>query len=606
MRGLPVTLSWGRAQAVALALAVLGAGAAPACARAAELSATPSTFAGVFSGAQAGDTIRLASGNYGTFRGALKSGMVTIAPHSGATATMALRLNPAANITLDGLKITDALIAGTATKNLVVRNSDFDGARVTFRGDHLVNANVLFDNNVHSNVDVCSGCSDARVHIAERNDAGPNGITIRNSRFYGGSADGILNGGNGTRIIANTFRDLFQTGAGGAHTDSLQLYGSKNTLVKANFFYNVDMGNPSAYDRADHEIIEDNVVVSSRYPFPMQLLSDNGSIVRHNTFVSTSTRGGGCDYNLPCGIVRMGNKSGDPPSVGTVVKDNVLAEISITGRTPSYAEEDYNLFTHRRGSGANDRLGQPIFVGGERPTTYEGFRLAAGSPGKGTASDGLDRGARIGTNAPPPAPEPAPEPTPAPTASYAYSPWSPTTGQQVTFDGSGSTCPSAPCDYRWEDDGPDGPGGTQWPLGTGRTLTFTFSGAGNKHVRLVVTGADGKADSTVKMITVTAAASEPAPGPPTASFTYSPSSPVSGQEVTLDGSGSTCPAMPCSFRWEDDGPDGPGGTQWPLGDGQTLGFTFSGAGDKRVRMTVTDAGGRSDSTVKVITVVPPN
>ncbi|HWC25815.1 MAG TPA: hypothetical protein VG474_04455 [Solirubrobacteraceae bacterium] len=82
MRGLPVTLSWRRAHAVALALAVLGAGAAPACARAAELSATPSTFAGVFSRAQAGDTIRLASGNYGTFRGALKSGMVTVAPRN--------------------------------------------------------------------------------------------------------------------------------------------------------------------------------------------------------------------------------------------------------------------------------------------------------------------------------------------------------------------------------------------------------------------------------------------------------------------------------------------------------------------------------------------
>ncbi|HWC25024.1 MAG TPA: right-handed parallel beta-helix repeat-containing protein, partial [Solirubrobacteraceae bacterium] len=400
MRGLPVTLSWGRAQAVALALAVLGAGAAPACARAAELSATPSTFAGVFSGAQAGATIRLASGNYGTFRGALKSGMVTIAPHSGATAMMALRLNPAANITLDGLKITDALIAGTATKNLVVRNSDFDGARVTFRGDHLVNANVLFDNNVHSNVDVCSGCSDARVHIVERNDAGPNGITIRNSRFYGGSADGILNGGNGTRIIANTFRDLFQTGAGGAHTDSLQLYGSKNTLVKANFFYNVDMGNPSAYDRADHEIIEDNVVVAAQYPYAMQLLSDSGSVVRHNTFASTSASGDPCDYNLSCGIVRMGNKAGDPRSAGTVFENNILAGISIMGSRPGYAVEDYNLFADHDGSGVHDELGEPVFVGGERPPTYEGFRLAAGSPGKGTASDGLDRGARIG-GAPP-------------------------------------------------------------------------------------------------------------------------------------------------------------------------------------------------------------
>ncbi|MBW3609195.1 MAG: right-handed parallel beta-helix repeat-containing protein, partial [Actinobacteria bacterium] len=354
----------------------------------------------------------LASGSYGTFTGAMKSGPVTIRPRSGATATMALRLSPASNLTFDGLKITDAFVADPRSRNITVRNSDFDGARVMLRGDDLVDANIDFDNNVHSDVNVCDGCSDARVHIAERNEARPNGITIRNSRFYGGSADGILNGGNGTRIIGNTFSDLFQTGADGAHTDSIQLYGSKNTLVKANFFYNVDMGNPGAYDQADHEVIEDNVIVSARYPFQMQLLSDNGSIVRHNTFVATSTRGGGCDYNLPCGIVRMGNKSSDPRSTGTVFENNILAEISVTGQTPAYAVEDYNLFSEHKAGGRNDELGVPLFVGGARPTTYEGFRLAAGSPGKGTASDGLDRGARIGETSarfvqPPPPPRPA-------------------------------------------------------------------------------------------------------------------------------------------------------------------------------------------------------
>lgn len=399
--------------AIAIAIATAAAGVLPACAQAVERTATPSTLASVVAAAGAGDTILLESGSYGTFTGAMKSGPVTIRPRSGATATMALRLSPARNLTFDGLKITDAFVADPRSRNITVRNSDFDGARVMLRGDDLVDANIDFDNNVHSNVNVCDGCSDARVHIAERNEARPNGITIRNSRFYGGSADGILNGGNGTRIIGNTFSDLFQTGADGAHTDSIQLFGSKNTLVKGNFFYNVDMGNPGAYDQADHEVIEDNVIVSARYPFQMQLLSDNGSIVRHNTFVETSTRGGGCDYNLPCGVVRMGNKSSDPRSTGTVFENNILAEISVTGQTPAYAVEDYNLFSEHKAGGRNDELGVPLFVGGARPTTYEGFRLAAGSPGKGTASDGLDRGARIGETSarlvqpPPPPPAPA-------------------------------------------------------------------------------------------------------------------------------------------------------------------------------------------------------
>jgi hypothetical protein len=89
---------------------------------------------------------------------------------------------------------------------------------------------------------------------------------------------------------------------------------------------------------------------------------------------------------------------------------------------------------------------------------------------------------------------------------------------------------------------------------------------------------------------------------PVASYAYSPSAPVTGQEVAFDGTGSSCSATPCSYTWEDDGADGPAGTQWPLGSGQTLKFTFSNAGDKYVRLTVLDAEGRSDSTVKTVTV----
>jgi hypothetical protein len=44
---------------------------------------------------------------------------------------------------------------------------------------------------------------------------------------------------------------------------------------------------------------------------------------------------------------------------------------------------------------ANELQGQPVFVGGSNPTTYEGYKLSALSPGYGNASDGTDRGARI-------------------------------------------------------------------------------------------------------------------------------------------------------------------------------------------------------------------
>lgn len=379
---------------VLLAATIAAIATLPAAASAATLSATPSSLASVFSSAQAGDTILLGSGSYGTFRGAMKPGRVTIAEAAGATASMRLEFNPASNITVDGLDITGAYIAGGTTRNITVRNSVFNGSRVHLDGGSLVNSGVVLQGNRHVNVNVCSACLDARVHITNRTGQ-PSGITVRDSLFQGGSADGIQNGGNGVQVLSNTFRDLSQTGADGAHTDSIQLYGSRATVIRGNFFYNVDMGNPGAYDRAEAEIFEDNVVVSSRYPYAGVLMSDSGSVVRHNLFVQRSVSGSPCDYNLPCGVVMMGNKPADPRSTGTVFKDNILAELSINGETPAFAENDFNMYTARKGAGANSTLGQPIFVGGAAPTTYEGFRLAAGSPGKGTASDGLDRGPRF-------------------------------------------------------------------------------------------------------------------------------------------------------------------------------------------------------------------
>jgi hypothetical protein len=81
----------------------------------------------------------------------------------------------------------------------------------------------------------------------------------------------------------------------------------------------------------------------------------------------------------------------------------------------------------------------------------------------------------------------------------------------VTFDATDSTCQATPCTYTWVDDGFDGPGGSQWPLGNGRTLSFTFRGASVKNVRLTVADADGDTDTTLHAITV---ATPPVTAPP--------------------------------------------------------------------------------------------
>ena len=60
------------------------------------------TLASQWSAATAGQTICLATGSYGTFAAGAKSGVVTVKPQSGATATLALRFNGANNVRLEG------------------------------------------------------------------------------------------------------------------------------------------------------------------------------------------------------------------------------------------------------------------------------------------------------------------------------------------------------------------------------------------------------------------------------------------------------------------------------------------------------------------------
>jgi PKD domain len=99
----------------------------------------------------------------------------------------------------------------------------------------------------------------------------------------------------------------------------------------------------------------------------------------------------------------------------------------------------------------------------------------------------------------------------APTARYTYSPANPVAGQTTMFDGSASSCDRQPCSYRWQDDGPDGPGGANTALGTGMTLSHSFLQAGAKYVRLTVTNRRGLSSAIVNTINVAAPAPPPAP-----------------------------------------------------------------------------------------------
>ena len=358
---------------------------APQAVAAGTLTATPSTLASVFAKAQPGQTIELAGGNYGTFRGGSKPGNVTLKRQPGANVTMALDFSPARNVTVAGVTLTNVEIAGQS-QDITIRNSDIPG-QVTLR--ELTNSNVLLSNNVHRDWNKCNGCSEGRVYASRSN--GPSGITVRDSEFRGGVSDGIQNGSDGMRIIGNTFHDLEEGTPNGVHTDAIQLYGSSNTVIRGNYFRNVPDAIMSP-DGADHEVIENNVIQGDRggYPYAVTLWSDNGSIIRHNTFAD-----GACLFNLRCGIVSIGSKSGDPAGRGTIIEDNILNDIGIGDGKATLASRSHNLLAGGRAQGTGELRGKPDYIGGPSPASRSGYALAPKSAGRRAAGDGLDIGAVI-------------------------------------------------------------------------------------------------------------------------------------------------------------------------------------------------------------------
>ncbi|MGM0592038.1 MAG: PKD domain-containing protein, partial [Halobacteriota archaeon] len=164
-----------------------------------------------------------------------------------------------------------------------------------------------------------------------------------------------------------------------------------------------------------------------------------------------------------------------------------------------------------------------------------------------------------------------------PTADFSFTPTSPAAGQSVTFDASGSADPDGQiATYEWDFDG-DGSVDTRT---SSAETTHTFDNQGERDVTLTVVDNQGGTDSVTKQIAV-----EQAQVAPTASFTFSPSSPVEGDSVTFDASGSSDPNGDIQSY------------QWDFGDGAstdelsspTRSHTYGTQGTYTVTLTVTDS-----------------
>ena len=343
-------------------------------------SATPATFAGQFAALQPGQTLCLASGDYGTFRGGAKAAPVTVAGGPGAVASMELSLDSSSNLNLQNLTITGGELGGSS-HDVTVAGSNFTGLFLIQTS--APNAGILLNANRHVNLDAPSSGIPGRVTVWSQ--GVPSGVTIANSLFQGGDADGVRPDGDSVQVIGNDFADIVDKGAN--HADPIQLYGGTRAVIRGNYFHQANGGNISAYimqaDGGEGNVIEDNVFGAVNggansghgVGYGITLMSDDGTVIRHNTFQK-----GTCDFNIPCGTLNLGNKSGDPVSRGTVIRDNIIA--AIIGGSGTYTA-DHNLMTGQS---------SPLFVG--PLNTYAGFHLASASAGRGAASDGADVGIR--------------------------------------------------------------------------------------------------------------------------------------------------------------------------------------------------------------------
>jgi PKD repeat protein len=171
-------------------------------------------------------------------------------------------------------------------------------------------------------------------------------------------------------------------------------------------------------------------------------------------------------------------------------------------------------------------------------------------------------------------------PNQAPTADFTATP----TGLSVVLDGSGSNDPEGqPLTYAW-----DFGDGTS---STGVSTTKTYAAGGTYAVKLTVTDAAGVTAAVTKQVVVTAPQTNTKP---TANFTIA----VTGLRVDLDARSSTDNEGPiASYAWS----FGDGTT----GTGATPSKTFATAGTYQVQLTVTDAGGLTDTRTLPVTVAGP-
>jgi PKD repeat protein len=173
-----------------------------------------------------------------------------------------------------------------------------------------------------------------------------------------------------------------------------------------------------------------------------------------------------------------------------------------------------------------------------------------------------------------------------PTADFDFSPAAPKKNENITFTSLASDPENRIQFLEWDLDGDN-----QFDDAFGPTAQKSFDSPGSKTVRLRITDSDGGSDTATKTINVPSQ-------PPTASFVYSPSNPLSLQAVIFTSTSSDPDGEIAQIRWDTDGDNNFND------DGSDIEAerTFPIAGSRTVRLRVTDDDGNTVTTSQILQI----
>ena len=349
-----------------------------------------------------GSVICLNSGSYGSvsFSGITgRTGFVTVRSTSGRGATISPQVVNSRYIRFRNLTINDMLIQACSQNIQVVNNTwvqDTSGISVYNYGfgcSGATDSKIVIDGNNFTNTR--PSWSEGKIGIVE-----VNGVILRNNLIQGQSTnnggDGIQTGGSLNNVIigpGNHFKNIRQAPCestpGAPHCDAIQFVSDcPNCQIIGNWFDDVEVV-LQHHDATTPVIFKNNLITNA---VQMWCYSTPGScsnaVIDHNTF-----------YNVSNFISWGMTGGGVSDTTGLVARNNILIGTTVgpaTCNTPSCTFTNNLCQTSGQCSfnTTNTTIATPTFVGGAPAsiTTWGGWKLAPGSAGKGTATDGLDRG----------------------------------------------------------------------------------------------------------------------------------------------------------------------------------------------------------------------